>query len=386
MPTVTTKRSTRRLDPTRPAFPLPNELVLRVMEEIAVDFSELPEDKRLTLARCCLVSRTFASLARPLLYKDIELAVGDLRQSTRLFKSLEQGYSRHVRELTLEKDPEDKTASPLRGSVFEVFKALVSLRNFWMDEVVSGADLRDLVITCLPRWTSLTSLSLRSYAVPGEPLLKLPNLRRLEAGSASFRTSTRHGPPPPFHLRSLGLSAYEAMDADDLSYLLGSSTSTLSSLDIGPLKTSPFLDLSPFSRLLVLEVVVPPDVDDVSPYFDSTLSTLRTTPDLESFTFSFYNFVLSDRALFDDRDFLRALPTNLLTLALENAPPVPTAYLHDCLAEETLLPHLEMLSVAWCDDKDDEDEAEEEAARREEIEELIAARRPDLELEWERLV
>ncbi|GAA5987544.1 hypothetical protein JCM11641_007181 [Rhodosporidiobolus odoratus] len=73
---------------------------------------------------------------------------------------------------------------------------MVNLETFWTNMLLHGAEMRELLILCLPRWTCLTDLWLRPYAISGKILMQVSHSKELSVGSVSFSPATLAGPLP----------------------------------------------------------------------------------------------------------------------------------------------------------------------------------------------
>ncbi|BGP18986.1 hypothetical protein JCM10213_002594 [Rhodosporidiobolus nylandii] len=369
------KRPTRRLDPTRPAFPLPAELVLRVLEELTDDPDEAANDTKRDLAACCLVSRTFANLARPLLYEDIDLTARDLAQVTPLFHSLQKGHARFVRELHVG-EPFSSEEIVLRESVFKAFQSCTRIVLFWTCMTFCGNDLRDLLVLCLPRWTALTTLWLRAVHIQGELLHKAPNLKELSIGSLDFKASTRASFPPPFQLHTLHVVDIHRMTTADFLFLTSSSQSSLRALEIQPVQDYTNLPLNGLTCLKELTLIVREVLDFLE--FDAVVRILRGVPSsLSCVRIAVEDHLSESGELLYDMDFLRSLPSTLTSLDLSSLPPLPPSYVADCLEDKAFLTGLESMECSYeAEDEEEDGEAWETAAWR------ILQARPGLRFEF----
>ncbi|GAA6006229.1 hypothetical protein JCM10207_000569 [Rhodosporidiobolus poonsookiae] len=346
-------------DPTKPAYPLPPEITLHVLEELANDPGLSIGDRSRNSARLALVSRTFARLTVPLLYQVVELQPEDLAQSTRLVRSLEKGAFQHVKELSLNfasKDgpgEHDETLPSLREGVFRLFRQFTNLEEFSNDLLLHSRDTRDLLILCLPRWPRLRVFAHRCREVAGEAFAQCTALKTLDVGSVAFQSSTPSDRPFPLTLSTLclmhlwGTSLRPAFD-----HLVSSSHITLTNLSLRPFTGTTILDLRSLTSLrrLLLYFNFEDNGEEELAHLAATLR--RSPPALTHLGLEAEQYLSFSGNVVAELDLLRSLPPSIRTFTLSAFPPLPVAYLTRILVDRVCLPRLQTMVCAH-DSEDD---------------------------------
>ncbi|BGP18984.1 hypothetical protein JCM10213_002596 [Rhodosporidiobolus nylandii] len=248
-------------DPSKPAYPLPAELTLRVLKETE-DWRA--KDATKALAACCLVSKTFLDLARPLLYLVVILSGADVSEDTPLVLSLQAGNAAHVRKLVLKSQPVKRDfvwggARPhkterMTPEVLSLLQSMVDLERLVLTLELDHNDTYSIIKTCFPCWTNLSGLQMPAQSLELKYLRCLPNLKHLALADVSVSKEDRAAGSPSFELEQLELFWYSwGMKPADFAFLTSTSTSSLTALVISPTVPADTPNLSSFPHLRSIE-------------------------------------------------------------------------------------------------------------------------------------
>jgi hypothetical protein len=271
---------------SRKSLPLlPVELLIPIIEQLALDNDGSLEDKYLILRRIRMASKSLNSIvesARPLLFQDVRLDGNDLTDPTSLLKTLLERNAASVGALTLENG---RGPCQTVDNVDPVLHSL--LRNcpttsFKTSILVAQQAGRALLKLCL-EWPTLEHLDARTWHISGGGLAKLPLLKTLLVAGLSVTPRAMASTPPSFGLVKLvygeGSRGLHPIASDQFRHFTLNSALTLTSLAVSLDNHFVELDLSHLKSLSVLSLHLPPTPSpsvNVSEELDVILSAIDT--------------------------------------------------------------------------------------------------------------
>ncbi|GAA6042838.1 hypothetical protein JCM8097_004453 [Rhodosporidiobolus ruineniae] len=360
------------LDTSKRVPPLPVELVQHILEDVVTDAVDRGYQR--TLARCCVVSKSFASLAVPLLFHHIRLRGRDLYSATLLSGSPRPTTLQHVRHLELvDLDLLPTAAGFDSESVLGLLQHFTQLEIFEVEERPRSWELRALLPDAIATWRMLKQLRLSHLTIDHAYLRHQPDLQVLQLHE--FSSTSEVECQVPFGLRQLTISSHTEPRA--FTHLTRLSSSTLTSLCLS-IVTLDHFDLTPFHGIRDLRLSFPTRLPSIGySEFDLAILLLRSVPHVTCLILDTeYDPPVSGQFLVK-KDFFNALPPSLVELYLDAVPPPPPRYLANFLSSRDRLSQLERLACSY-----QASETASERAERLDNGALIAYKRPQLAFEW----